>query len=230
MRPPPNSALRRGAPNIRRVHASFTAIYAILAGFFLVAPIIFINYELIFQSGLLGFFILTAGWMLAATIWGKELCFCHGEFYILERFLISIIACSVFGFVFTFYYLYNVANILSMCDQFDTTTHISSTVVHVATILTNAEKDDQFQIDRAAKICRNEQGFGIFLLVILILVEILFLLTIAVYAWLKSWTNCLCLPRTPHTSTCSLSNVEYLLTTLPQQQQQQPQRFVYNLK
>lgn len=215
MRPGPNVALRRGAPNIRRIHATFTAIYAILAGFFLVAPILFINYELIFQSGLLGFFILTAGWMLSATIWGKELCFCHGEFYLLNRFFFSIFTCSALGFLFTLYYVYNVANILSMCDQPDTIT-----TTCILPNATNAEKDAQFEVDRAAKICRNEQGFGVFLLVTLIIVEILYLITIVVYAWIKSWTSCLCLPRTPHTSTCPIpaSNTEYLTTTTPLQQ------------
>lgn len=192
---------RLNAPNIRAIHGTFTTIYAVVAGFFLAAPIIFINYELIFQSGLLGFLILVSGLMFAATIWANELCLCHGEYYILNRFLIAILFCCAAGFIFNFYYTYNVINILSMCSAEDT----SSSRLHIMVVL--SEKDDQFQLDRVAKICRNEQGFGIFLAVTLILIEILFLLTIAVYAWLKSWHNCLCVNRVVHTPVCMLSRV-----------------------
>lgn len=196
---------RLHVPNIRAIHGTFTTIYAIVAGFFLAAPIIFINYELIFESGLLGFLILTTGLMFAATIWANELCVCHGEYYILNRFLIAIIFCCGFGLIFNFYYTYNVINVLSMCDA--TSSSSSMHMMAIPPTTTNAEKDDQFQVDRVAKICRNEQGFGIFLAVTLILIDILFLLTIAVYAWLKSWHNCLCVNRAVHTPACTLSRV-----------------------
>lgn len=200
----PVAPRRLNPPNIRAIHGTFTTIYAILAGFFLAAPIIFVNYELIFQSGLLGFLILTAGFMFAATIWAKELCVCHGEYYILNRFIIAIIFCCVGGFIFNFYYMYNVIDILSMCGTINDN---EGTSFHLMAVTTSSEKDDQFQVDRNAKICRNEQGFGMFLAVTLILVQILFLLTVAVYMWLKSWANCLCPTRVLHTPTCVLTRV-----------------------
>lgn len=198
---------RLNAPNIRAIHGTFTTIYAVVAGFFLAAPIIFINYELIFQSGLLGFLILTSAMMFAATIWANELCVCHGEYYLLNRFLIAILFSCAAGIIFNFYYTYNVINILSMCGGGDETTTSSLHKMSVPT--TNQEKDDQFQLDRVAKICRNEQGFGIFLAVTLILIEILFLLTICVYAWLRSWHTCLCTNRVLHTPICFLSRGLY---------------------
>ena len=306
--------VRHNAPNIRWIHASFTGIYVLFAAFFLIAPIVFINYEIIFQSGLLGFLIGIAFLMLSCVMVGKEICLARGQFFILHRHLIAIIFCAVAAAIFTFFYIWNVANILSMCSQFDanmSATMASQTEIRISyttpfhgilrrqslrlrydaeekrlirsqsgapeipeslktesfryetrrmqyketyrrllqtlkTIeevermgmeasiadeqemqfymlqneivmlmeeqsrryeemssyaiksvvplhTTSIEEDEQFQEDRAAKICRNEQGFGIFLLVILILAEILYILTIAVYAWIKSWTNCICL-------------------------------------
>ncbi len=218
--------IRRG-PNIRGIHATFTGIYLILSGFWLAAPIIFIYYESIFLSGLLGWLLIVGAFMVSANLWGKEFCVCTGEYYLLNRFFISIIACCFFGFATTVYYIFDLVNILTMCPDLNANVTVSiSSAIRIATV----DQDQQFQLDRAAKICRNEYGFALFLVVLLILIEVLYLITIGVYAWLKSWTNCLCQPRPVHTPACIL-NVPQAPIYAPQQQLQGLQhRFGYNLK
>ena len=329
--PPDVATLRRNAPNIRRIHSTFTAIFAILSAFFIALPVIWVNYELSFQSGLLMFFIIITALMLSCVMWGKELCLCRGEFAILTRHIVSILFCCLAGAFFTFFYIWNVANILSMCPQFvvntsvtlDEQTEIGISLSYLApdrgimkhqslhirynqaqqclvrdqtdepeepeeltietfrydkremqyrekhrkwleaitertriqeeggekteelqfymlqqeikmlldekakfqekssgfttqnTIpmhITSLEEDQQFQVDRAAKICRNEKGFGIFLLVILIIAEILYLITFIVYLWLWSWLSCLCAPKT--CNACNTVPVETTTTLL----------------
>lgn len=313
----------RKAPHVYGIHKTFTAIYVILAAAFLIAPIVLIRYELIFQSGLLGFFIGIAFLMLSATICSKELCRCHGEFYIIDAHVISIIFCCCCAAFCTAYYIDNVATILSMCPQFDVNSDVSlesqtelnitvsymapergmlrrqslnlkynteekclvrnhqnmpgeetlgslniesfryeaarlrylekhrewlrtlntedeeettktdelqfymlrneirmlieetarpyegangfSTRSVVPLQTTSLQQDEQFELDRAAKICRNEKGLAVFLLGILIFCEILYAVTIGVYAWLGSWTTTLCPVRVQHLPTCNQS-------------------------
>lgn len=277
----------------------------------------------------MGFLIAVAVLMLSCVIVGKELCACHGEFYVTNRHIWSIMFCCGAAAICTFYYIYNVANILSRCPQFEVdsgaalsimqATHMTLSLSykspvdgmlrrqslsikydteekclvreHAATAdaaaaadlkiesykyeasrlrykerhrewlqnmkqqekeeedddllkfymlqneiemlleeasrpydagsgysqknviplhTTTVEEDEQFQEDRAAKICRNEQGFGIFLLVLLIICEILYVTTIAVYAWLKSWMPSICPARPRHTPVCT----SYVVTPL----------------
>jgi hypothetical protein len=287
----------RSVYNVRGIHSLFTAIYTILGAFFLGAPIIFINYEVIFQSGLMGFFIVVGALMISIVMIGKELCRQLGEFAVLRRHTITIAAAALFSILFSFWWLWNIINILSMCDDFaapNTTgsggasvqllvyytapyegimrqqvltrkygydekhglleaqqvsnatnrrlrqtqsyrytaqrarlhaqrreilralsqeneqeSHFSLleneiimlfeeekrevdertsysvksvTPIHVTT----AEEDAQFQELRARKICRNEQGFAIFLAILIIITMILNLITIGVYTWLRT--------------------------------------------
>jgi hypothetical protein len=112
---------RRRLPNIRRLHGTFTAIYTIVAAFLLGAQIFFINYEVVFQVGLLSFWIGTAFLMLSCVIIGKELlraAGCVNLFTIAYAHTISIIFCCVACIIFSFFYLWNLIQILSMCDDF----------------------------------------------------------------------------------------------------------------
>ena len=194
----------RPKANVRGVHATFTALYLLFGAFFLGAPILFINYEIIFQSGLFGFSLGIGFMMFSITLIGKEICYTRGEFHILARHIWAIVFCAAASIFTLAYYLWNVLNILLLCP----TPHkpdVNSTAVFggeslksahyqslmliasldKATDVTSLTEDQAFQLARAAKICRNERGFAMVLLIIIIVTIILNLITIFVYLWLK---------------------------------------------
>lgn len=181
--------IRRKGTNIKAVHSTFTAIYVILAAFILSAPVWFINYELIFESGLLGFTVGIAFLLVSITIVGKELCHTRGEFVILGRHVILINFAAFASMVYIgLWYLWNTINTLRQCSEIQvnmTDPFVSALRVASATVHTTSLSEDQdFQALRVAKICRNEQGFGIFLLVLLVIIMVINLVTIIVYSWL----------------------------------------------
>lgn len=182
-------------PNFKYIHCTFTLFYTLITVFFLIAPIVCINYEIIFQSGLAGYTILLTGIMLSATMIGNETIMTRGIFYIYSIHLFSIIFLSFASAFSLSYYIWNDANILLSCsDQPHRNESVSlqsitsnERAIH-STILA---EDQEFQVARAAKICRNEQGFATLLLVLIIITIILNIITILTYAWIKSWMRCL---------------------------------------
>lgn len=106
--------------NTRALHNTFTTIYALIAVFWLGAPVFFVNYEVVFQSGLMGFFIGTAFLMLSATIVGKEAIRnrTSHHFMLTYRHSIGIIFCAAAALALSLFYLWNIAHTLTMCDSF----------------------------------------------------------------------------------------------------------------
>lgn len=335
------------APNVKDILTTFATIYTILGMVFIFGPLAFIRYEIIFQSGLMGYLLVIMTILLSCRIVAKELCVCHGEYYILNRHMTGIIWGCLFAAFFTAFYIWNVSTVLMMCPQFEVNasatleaqTEVNITVSYVApshgimrrqslnlkydtekrcllrkqtnnpeaeehgifkmesyryeaarhkylkkhkqwldallkkreqqfagaskkqhdewedeeeeeemeemqfymiqneiamlleeasqpydksggfttrSIIplqtTNNEEDEKFQYDRAAKICRNEKGFGWFLLYILIFCELLYFATFVVFYWLWTWMPVLAPIRRSHTTSCT----DYLSTLPPQ--------------
>jgi hypothetical protein len=251
--------------NVRPLHTLLATIYTAIAVFWLGAPIICVNYEAIFQSGLLGFFIGVAFLFLTATIVGKE-AIRNGtrrDFMLTYRHAISIILCASAAIFFSSFYIWNLTQALRKCDSFgsdssgnessvevlvmhrvnqrlrvlsvryerinDETTplirkkrsdelpwqaekvttitpysqleaevnhlivlneqrysskkQITSTINDAIETTSRAE-DVLFNELRARKICRNEQGFAISLVVLLIVMDLLNMATIGFHIWI----------------------------------------------
>jgi hypothetical protein len=183
----------------------FAAIYIIIAAFFLSAPVFFINYELIFESGLVGWTVGIAFLLTSVTIIGNEYCLTRGEFIILTRHVIMINFASFASIVYLcLWYIWNIIDRLLKCAEMDVNMtdpfgrgHGIGGAGERRPIETrkpspSLSEDEYFHSLRDAKICRNEQGFGVFLLVLLIIVVIINFVTIIVYSWL--WRKIRCLP------------------------------------
>lgn len=163
--------------------------YTLITAFFIIAPVVCINYEIVFQSGLVHFTVGLTFIMLITTMIGDECSITRGKFYILHRVSLSIIVCAALSIAFLSWYLWNTIDILSHCSK--VTQEGDALSSHKLTV------DQQFNVDRAAKVCRNEHGFAILLLCLLIGTIVLNILTIIVYTWLRSWTRRLCPDMTP---------------------------------
>ena len=121
--------------NIRPLHRLLATIYTIIAIFWLGAPIICINYESIFQSGLLGFFLGATFLFLSATIVSKE-AIRNGtrrDFMLTYRHAIGIILCAGATIFFSSFYIWNLTQALGKCDSFvsDTSSNESSVEILV---------------------------------------------------------------------------------------------------
>lgn len=167
--------------DIRRLHGTFTTIYTIIAAFWIGAPIFFVNYEAIFQSGLTNFFVATSILMLSSTIVGKEAIRNNTkrEFMLTYRHTIGIIFFATAAIFASAFYIWNLITMLSKCDTVQTNTTIVSETISYT-------EDERFQDLRARKICRNEQGFAIGLSVLLLVMDLLNLAAIGFYLWVRS--------------------------------------------
>lgn len=202
-----NMSTRRTKLNIRSIHATFSAFYIVIGGILAVAPIICVNYEAIFQSGLTVFMVGMAYLMVSMTMIGKEVCLTRGEFYLLNRHIILLVFSAGAHILASAYYLWNLIKILLLCPTFHNPNNGSlpesmSITSHSASLLsiagvdravktTTISEDQAFQIARAAKICRNEYGFAMCLTILLLLADIICLVTIFVYLWIKRKIRCL---------------------------------------
>lgn len=251
--------------NIRPLHRLLATIYSVIAIFWLGAPIICINYESIFQSGLIGFFLGATFLFLSATIVSKE-AIRNGtrrDFMLTYRHAIGIILCAGAAIFFSSFYISNLTQTLSKCDSFlsDSSgnessveilvmhrveerlrvlyakyervddsgetpgiarrkkrsdelplqqqqqqpySQLESEVNHLITLnerryspksqitpaaneaieTTSRAEDILFNELRARKICRNEQGFAISLLILLIVMDLLNVATIGFHIWI----------------------------------------------
>lgn len=198
----PKPTIGRTKVNIRGLHGTLSAMYIIIGGFFLGAPIICINYEFIFQAGLAGWMPFLAAWMLSMTIIGKEICLTRGEFHVLARHIFMIMFAAA-AFIFaTSYWVFNIVDTLMQCPSFHLNNTEAFTAQHSESVLsiasseraalpTSLTEDQAFHRLRAAKCCRNEQGFGIALLILLLITDIICLITIFVYWWIYRKLLCM---------------------------------------
>ena len=203
-----STGARKSRTDILGIHRVFRTLYAFAAIPFLVGAIVCVNFEIIFQSGLGSFTVGIAFLMFSTLIIGKEICLTRGEFYIIGRHIWSIIFAAAFSIAYLAFYIWNIVNILLLCpkphphhnrtDVTLVTAHTESLMsiasIDKATEVTSLTEDQAFQLARAAKICRNEQGFAMAMLIFLIVVVILNFITIWVYLWLKGKLKRVCLP------------------------------------
>lgn len=254
--------------NIRPLHRLLATIYSAITVFWLGAPIICKNYESIFQSGLLGFFLGATFLFLSATTASKEANRnrTRRDFMLTYRHAIGIILCAGLALYTSYFYISNLTQMLYKCNSFVSHSNgnessveilvmhrieerlrvlyakyeridngnetpgiarrkkrsdepplqkqqpqqqqpysqLESEVNHLITLnerryspksqitpaaneaieTTSRAEDILFNELRARKICRNEQGFAISLLILLIVMDLLNVATIGFHIWI----------------------------------------------
>jgi len=205
----------RSKINVKGIHSVFTGLYTLVAAFFLGVGTIGVGFEIAFQCSLMSFAIGVAFLMFSVTMIGKEICLTRGEFYILARHIIGIVFCAFACIFFSTYYIWNIVNILLLCPHAQphpntTTLSVASHTQNLLSIAqldkalqpTSLTEDQAFQLARAAKICRNEKGFALLMLLVVVLTDILNVITIFVYLWLRRKLRRPCKPCVVPLVTC----------------------------
>ena len=136
---------------------------------------------------------------------GKEICLTRGQFYLLNRHIILLVFSAGAHILVSAYYLWNLIKILLLCGNFenDAVSQHTESLLSIASLeksvqTTSLTEDQDFQLARSAKICRNEYGFTMFLVILLIIADLLCLVTIFVYIWIRCKLRCLYPCLVPH--------------------------------
>jgi len=103
----------------QRLHYFFSVLYGVLAAIIVSASIFGINYEITFQTGLLGFDVGIAFLLIASTAISRRTQRRTSEYLIYRDCAIAIATTCAISIIFTSFYLYNVVYILAVkCPEF----------------------------------------------------------------------------------------------------------------
>lgn len=173
--------------NLRYINIGFTVLYSLLATAVIVAPFWGVNYEVFYQFAMLLWIPSIAFAMVAANAFGNENYKRTGRYTVGRGVRILIILGCVFSILTIWLPAYNLLNILiNQCPQYADDLNVPPPPPPDPCLCPTCTIYQQQYCDtntvRAFKICANEQGWAIFLIIAFILIAILDLVTAVVYS------------------------------------------------
>lgn len=110
--------MNRNYGHVNRIHWSFTFLYGIFTSILITGNVIWVGKQFIFQSGILGFFTVITGLLIASLITGELISNKRQKILIYQRVSISTIILSFLSILMIGIYLYNLMYILiNICPK-----------------------------------------------------------------------------------------------------------------